>query len=164
MSSAAGSTRQSLSRATKRTRTQKDLLVKKGAGDESSSDEEEAKEQKSTKAARTSRAKESSSSSSSRSKSRAAAPAATAAESASSDDGDDGDKTPEDLRCWVQCDRCGKWRALPATVDSSSLPDIWWCEMNTYDAEHNRCDQPEEGEKKKQPGEPGEPGLQMFFK
>lgn len=50
----------------------------------------------------------------------------------------------EDLRVWVECDKCGKWRALPATVDSSMLPDIWYCELNTYDTKYNSCSKEEE--------------------
>ena len=51
--------------------------------------------------------------------------------------------TPEDVRVWVICDKCGKWRALPPTVDSASLPDIWYCELNTY-TEYNNCAKEEE--------------------
>jgi hypothetical protein len=50
----------------------------------------------------------------------------------------------EDLRVWVECDKCGKWRALPASVDSSKLPDIWYCELNTYDTKYNSCSKEEE--------------------
>jgi len=50
----------------------------------------------------------------------------------------------EDLRVWVECDKCGKWRALPASVDSSKLPDIWFCELNKYDTKFNSCSKPEE--------------------
>lgn len=57
---------------------------------------------------------------------------------------DKSEKPSEDLRVWVECDRCGKWRALPSTVDSSKLPDIWFCELNTYDDVYNSCDKPEE--------------------
>ncbi|KAJ1459442.1 hypothetical protein M885DRAFT_434992, partial [Pelagophyceae sp. CCMP2097] len=34
---------------------------------------------------------------------------------------------------WVQCDRCEKWRRVPATIDTSQLPEQWFCEMNRWD-------------------------------
>ena len=46
----------------------------------------------------------------------------------------------EDDRVWVQCNTCDKWRALPNTVDPVLLPDIWFCELNTYDADRNCCE------------------------
>lgn len=45
---------------------------------------------------------------------------------------------------WVQCDRCHKWRHLPDTVNVNSLPEHWFCELNTYDEKHNTCDAPEQ--------------------
>lgn len=45
---------------------------------------------------------------------------------------------------WVQCNNCDKWRALPHTVDPESLPDVWYCELNEYDSNHNTCTAPEE--------------------
>ena len=57
--------------------------------------------------------------------------------------GDDEEDEEEDERQWVQCNKCDKWRALPPTVDSSTLPDIWTCDMNT-DAAHNTCEAEEE--------------------
>ena len=50
---------------------------------------------------------------------------------------------PDD-RVWVACNKCDKWRALPASVDSKSLPDIWVCGDNIYDPRHASCDAPEE--------------------
>ena len=49
-----------------------------------------------------------------------------------------------DDRVWVACNKCDKWRALPASVDTKQLPDIWVCADNTYDPEHATCDAPEE--------------------
>jgi hypothetical protein len=49
-----------------------------------------------------------------------------------------------DDRVWVQCNTCDKWRALPCTVDTAALPDIWVCSLNVYDFGRNRCDAPEE--------------------
>ncbi|KAJ1391522.1 hypothetical protein B484DRAFT_340809, partial [Ochromonadaceae sp. CCMP2298] len=34
---------------------------------------------------------------------------------------------------WVQCDRCSKWREVAAYVDESSLPEVWFCSMNSWD-------------------------------
>ena len=45
---------------------------------------------------------------------------------------------------WAACDRCNKWRRLPRSVAASSLPDPWYCEMNTWDEQRNRCEVPEE--------------------
>lgn len=45
---------------------------------------------------------------------------------------------------WVQCDRCHKWRHLPATVNLESLPEQWFCELNYYDEKRNHCDAPEQ--------------------
>ena len=44
---------------------------------------------------------------------------------------------------WVQCDKCQKWRLLPSFVDSTSLPDKWFCSMNVYD-NFNSCLIPEQ--------------------
>ena len=45
---------------------------------------------------------------------------------------------------WVQCDRCHKWRHLSATVNLDSLPEHWFCELNTNDPKRNNCDAPEQ--------------------
>ena len=45
---------------------------------------------------------------------------------------------------WVQCDSCGKWRKLPQEIDLDTLPEVWTCEMNTYDPERQTCADPEE--------------------
>lgn len=49
-----------------------------------------------------------------------------------------------DDRAWVQCESCHKWRALPSTVNLSLLPEKWYCTLNTYDKERNRCNAAEE--------------------
>lgn len=46
---------------------------------------------------------------------------------------------------WVACDSCGKWRKMPLSVDSDSLPSVWYCEMNP-DTTHNSCKHTEEQE------------------
>lgn len=56
---------------------------------------------------------------------------------------DNFDDDQDDDRVWVQCESCNKWRALPATVNASSLPDQWYCSLNIYD-KRNNCNVPEE--------------------
>jgi hypothetical protein len=53
---------------------------------------------------------------------------------------------PNSIRPWVQCERknCKKWRKLPAHVDVSTLPEKWYCEMNSWDPERATCDASEE--------------------
>jgi hypothetical protein len=50
------------------------------------------------------------------------------------------------IRPWVQCERknCKKWRKLPAHVDVETLPEKWYCEMNSWDPERATCDASEE--------------------
>lgn len=47
---------------------------------------------------------------------------------------------------WVACDKCEKWRKLPKNVNSSTLPEKWFCSMNIWDSNHNSCEAEEEGE------------------
>lgn len=51
---------------------------------------------------------------------------------------------------WVQCNTCDKWRSLPCTVDPSSLPDIWTCNLNIYDPTRATCDAAEENYNKEE--------------
>lgn len=46
--------------------------------------------------------------------------------------------------CWVQCDKCSKWRRLPNTVDVKKLPVKWFCHMNKHVPHMASCDAPEE--------------------
>ena len=52
--------------------------------------------------------------------------------------------TVVDDRVWVACNKCDKWRALPSSVDSKTLPDIWVCSDNVYDPDRAHCEAPEE--------------------
>lgn len=47
---------------------------------------------------------------------------------------------------WVQCERkgCKKWRKVPASIDIDSLPEKWYCEMNTWNPDSASCDAPED--------------------
>lgn len=49
---------------------------------------------------------------------------------------------------WVQCNDCQKWRKVPLNIDVNSLPEVWLCRMNSWDAGHSRCSAPEESEEK----------------
>ena len=40
---------------------------------------------------------------------------------------------------WAQCDKCRKWRKVPATVDVESLPKRWYCVYNTWNPSVARC-------------------------
>ncbi|CAL0300549.1 unnamed protein product [Lupinus luteus] len=57
------------------------------------------------------------------------------------DDADNGKgapiSVPED--CWVQCDRCEKWRLLPVGTDPDNLPEKWLCSMLNWLPGMNRC-------------------------
>jgi hypothetical protein len=45
---------------------------------------------------------------------------------------------------WVQCERCDKWRKLPPHVSADELPDVWYCNMNTWNPSSAACDAPED--------------------
>lgn len=47
---------------------------------------------------------------------------------------------------WVQCNRCNKWRKLGASTAQSHLPDVWFCENNTWAPQFANCNVPEETE------------------
>ncbi|KAJ1412647.1 Zinc finger, CW-type [Sesbania bispinosa] len=40
---------------------------------------------------------------------------------------------------WVQCDRCHKWRLLPAGTNPDNLPEKWLCSMLNWLPDMNRC-------------------------
>ena len=94
---------------------------------------------------------------------RCLAVASGAAAASGAYDSDEGERVP---RLWVACDRCDKWRRLPAelsgkrptrldTVDRTSsapliarwllgkLPTTWYCWMHP-DPARRRCETPEE--------------------
>jgi hypothetical protein len=49
---------------------------------------------------------------------------------------------------WVQCERrnCKKWRKVPAHISMKSLPEKWYCEMNSWDLDRASCDGPEDSD------------------
>ncbi|KAK7248222.1 hypothetical protein SO694_00081185 [Aureococcus anophagefferens] len=49
---------------------------------------------------------------------------------------------PPDPPQWVQCDGCQKWRKIPAAVDTSRLPERWFCQLNHWDAARRSCEAP----------------------
>ena len=49
-----------------------------------------------------------------------------------------GKSSPEKL--WCQCDHCEKWHVVPPSIDLDSLPDQWYCSMNTWNPKDARCD------------------------
>uniref|UniRef100_K3WJK3 PHD-type domain-containing protein n=1 Tax=Globisporangium ultimum (strain ATCC 200006 / CBS 805.95 / DAOM BR144) TaxID=431595 RepID=K3WJK3_GLOUD len=40
---------------------------------------------------------------------------------------------------WVQCDSCKKWRTVPKDIDLNSMPERWYCKMNTWDSVYASC-------------------------
>jgi hypothetical protein len=118
--------------------------VEEGEGEEESSDEEEAPKPEVIKpaAGRSARLAQKNASSQSLA---AATAAATTSSSAAASQGKASDTPAE--RVWVQCNTCDKWRSLPSTVDPDKLPDIWTCDLNTFDDTLNNCDAPEESYK-----------------
>ena len=55
-----------------------------------------------------------------------------------------GKRTPEPALKWVKCESCKKWRTIPAQIDLASLPDQWFCSMNTWNSNFNTCEAPQE--------------------
>ena len=43
---------------------------------------------------------------------------------------------------WVQCEACKAWRKLPPHVRAASLPETWYCNMNTWDPWRASCAAP----------------------
>ncbi|KAH9126133.1 hypothetical protein LEN26_009413, partial [Aphanomyces euteiches] len=47
---------------------------------------------------------------------------------------------------WAMCDKCKKWRKLPAHVKSATLPEHWFCSMNHWNPAVASCSAPEESD------------------
>src|SRR6185437_11729243 len=45
---------------------------------------------------------------------------------------------------WVQCDKCLKWRRIGSGIDEATLPDKWYCKLNTFNKSFSTCDVPQE--------------------
>jgi len=45
---------------------------------------------------------------------------------------------------WVQCEKCEKWRRLPPHISAGSLPDRWYCNMNSWDPYAATCEAQED--------------------
>lgn len=56
---------------------------------------------------------------------------------------DEEDEDEEEAK-WVQCDSCKKWRTVPKELDLDTMPDHWYCYMNTWDRVYASCDVDEE--------------------
>ena len=52
--------------------------------------------------------------------------------------------TPAPALEWVQCEQCKKWRTVPTSIDLASLPEQWFCTMNTWNSNYNTCDAAQE--------------------
>ncbi|MED6149172.1 hypothetical protein PIB30_059920 [Stylosanthes scabra] len=53
--------------------------------------------------------------------------------------GDPVSLAPVVMEDWVQCDRCHKWRLLPAGTNPDSLPEKWLCSMLDWLPGMNHC-------------------------
>ena len=51
---------------------------------------------------------------------------------------DDDEEDPDNVE-WVQCEKCEKWRKLPSHVSAEDLPEVWYCNMNTWDPSTAFC-------------------------
>ena len=56
---------------------------------------------------------------------------------------DDEEPAEPDEAQWAQCDKCAKWRVIPAAV-VASLPQQWYCADNVWDPKRASCDAPEQ--------------------
>jgi hypothetical protein len=45
---------------------------------------------------------------------------------------------------WVQCEKCEKWRKLPSHISAEELPDVWFCNLNTWNPLSAFCEAPED--------------------
>jgi len=45
---------------------------------------------------------------------------------------------------WVQCEECSKWRKLAPHISADDLPDVWTCNLNTWNPASASCDAPED--------------------
>jgi hypothetical protein len=66
------------------------------------------------------------------------------ADKGKNDKGKSGDKDDPDNLEWVMCEKCSKWRRLPPHVSADSLPDVWYCTMNTWDRRSATCEADED--------------------
>ena len=46
---------------------------------------------------------------------------------------------PEIPTSWIQCEGCLKWRRVPWHIDAETLPDMWYCQDITWDADLATC-------------------------
>lgn len=60
-------------------------------------------------------------------------------------------RAEEDEAKWVQCDNCKKWRTVPQDFDLSTMPERWYCHMNTWNTDFASCEVAEEDAKQRTP-------------
>lgn len=48
------------------------------------------------------------------------------------------------IRSWLQCDACDKWRKVPANAGMDDLPETFVCEDNDWEPQYASCDVPQE--------------------
>ena len=58
---------------------------------------------------------------------------------------EEGDGGDNDVK-WVQCEKCEKWRRLPPQISAEDLPEVWHCNMNTWNPASASCDVEEDRE------------------
>jgi len=47
---------------------------------------------------------------------------------------------------WVQCNKCEKWRKVPAHINVAELPEVWYCSLNKWAPLMAKCSAKEESE------------------
>ena len=52
--------------------------------------------------------------------------------------------SPQEIKQWVQCAKCRKWRIIEDGIDPNALPDDWKCSDNTWAPEYASCSAPEQ--------------------
>ena len=60
------------------------------------------------------------------------------------DKGAKGGKKDPDNQEWVMCEKCHKWRKIPPHMSADSLPEVWYCTMNTWNPRAATCDAEED--------------------
>tara|TARA_B100000795_G_C22790692_1_gene436776 strand:- start:130 stop:2016 length:1887 start_codon:yes stop_codon:yes gene_type:complete len=59
---------------------------------------------------------------------------------------------------WVQCEQCKKWRTVSTSIDLASLPEQWFCSMNTWNSNFNTCEALQEEDEDDESNKPQKAG------